>query len=176
MAKYTPITPFSAHKDHRATLASVAFPSVLFTAVDFVLAERDLEDIGYSQDPAYGVWLRDAELAHERLTENLRDFLALPHLIPEDQPLFRTAQLIDTMLGCEELGEARRMHSTMQFAFFTQFQVAGICPTAMHRNAMLIQARHVIAALIALPLFELVTRCARRRSLSGFRADGSCLI
>lgn len=154
MAKYTPIMPFSAHKEPRATAASVAFPSLLFSAVDFVIAERDLEDVGHSQDPAYGVWLRDAELAQERLTGNLRDFLALPRLTPEDQPLFRTAQMIDAMLGCEELGGARRMHSSMQFAFFTRFQVAGICPTAMHRNAMLIQARHVIAAMVALPLFD----------------------
>jgi hypothetical protein len=154
MAKHTPITPFSAHKEHRVTPASLAFPSFLFTAVDFVIAERDLDDVSHSQDPAYSVWLRDAELAQERLTGNLRDFLALPRLIPEDQPLFRTAQLIDAMLGCEELGGARRLHSAMQFAFFTRFQVAGICPTAMHRNAMLIQARHVITALVALPLFD----------------------
>lgn len=154
MAKHTPITPFSAHKEHRVTPASLAFPSFLFAALDFVVAERDLEDVGHSQDPAYGVWLRDAELAHERLTNALRNFLALPQVIHEDLPLFRTAHLIDAMLGCEELGGARRLHYSMQFAFFRQFQVAGICPTAMHRNAMLIQARHVITALVALPLFD----------------------
>ncbi len=154
MAKYTPITPFSTHKEHRATPASHAFPTLIFSALDFVIAERDLEDVGHSQDPAYGVWLRDAELAHERLTNALRNFLALPQMIPEDLPLFRTVQLMDAMLGCEELGGTRRLHSSMQFAFFRQFQIAGICPTAMHRNAMLIQARHVITALVALPLFD----------------------
>ncbi len=154
MANQTPITPFSALKEQRATPASLAFPSLLIGAVDFVHAERDLDDVGHSQDPAYGIWLRDAELAQERLTKSLGDFLALPQVIVEDRPLFRTAQLIDAMLGCEEPSGARKLNSTMQFAFFREFQVSGICPTAMHRNAMLIQARHVITALVALPLFD----------------------
>lgn len=138
----------------RATPASLAFPALLTYATDFIVAERDLDDIGHSQDPAYGMWLRDADHAGNRLTDGLRDFLALPHLIIEDQPLFRAAQFINAMLEEQDLGDARRLHNAMQFAFFSRFQIAGIGATAMHRNAMLIQARHIMTALVTLPLFD----------------------
>jgi hypothetical protein len=64
------------------------------------------------------------------------------------------AQLIDDMLGQEEPGEARKLLRLMQMSFFTKFQIPGIGATAMHRNAMLIQARHLATALAALPLFD----------------------
>ncbi|MBU2935133.1 MULTISPECIES: hypothetical protein [Pacificibacter] len=150
MTKQTPITPFAAHQ----TPASRAFPALLTLVMDFIIAERDLEDVGHSQDPAYSLFLRDAERAQDHLTDGLRSFLALPKDGLADQPLFRTARLIDAMLGCEELGGARRLHREMHFSFFSQFQLPGIGVTAMERNAMLIQARHLMTALAALPLFD----------------------
>ncbi|MCL3881913.1 hypothetical protein [Marivita sp. GX14005] len=121
---------------------------------DFIAAERDLEEISYNQDPAYSAWMRDAELAHERLTETLRSFHGLDAEVREDQPLKRMAKVIDEMLGHEEPGGARRLHLAMQVAFFTRFQASGIGATAMHRNGLLVQARHLVTAMIQLPLFD----------------------
>ncbi|MBU2935170.1 MULTISPECIES: hypothetical protein [Pacificibacter] len=154
MTKQTPITPFGAHKVPHDTAASRAFPALLTLVTDFIIAERDLEDVGHSQDPAYVLWLRDADRAQTRLMKGLRHFHALPNVALADQPLFRTARLIEAMLGSEELGGARRLHREMHFSFFSQFQLPGIGVTAMQRNAMLIQARHLMTALAALPLFD----------------------
>ncbi|AML51943.1 hypothetical protein [Falsihalocynthiibacter arcticus] len=74
MTKHTPITPFSAHKDPLQTPASLTFPLLLAHVADFIGAERDLEGVGHSQDPAYRLWLRDAERAQTRLTDGLRHF------------------------------------------------------------------------------------------------------
>ena len=154
MTNQTPITAFGPHKAPHQTAASRAFPFLLTLITDFIIAERDLEDVGQSQDPAYSLWLRDADRAQTRLTNGLRHFHALPKLALADQPLFRTALIIDAMLNCEELGGARRLHHEMHFSFFSQFQVPGIGVTAMQRNAMLIQARHLMTAMVALPLFD----------------------
>lgn len=136
------------------TPKSIAFIDLMASVANLIGAERDLEDVSYSQDPAYFAWMRDAELAHERVTDTLRHFHALPNVCPQDRPLDRMAHLIDTMLGHEEPGGARKLHRLMQMSFFTKFQISGIDATAMHRNAMLIQARHLATALVALPLFD----------------------
>jgi hypothetical protein len=73
--------------------------------------------------------------------------------IREDRPLRRMALLADVMIGHEEPGGARALHFQMQFVFFSVFQAEGIGPVAMHRNGMLVQARHLITAMIGLPLF-----------------------
>ena len=44
--------------------------------------------------------------------------------------------------------------------FFRQFQVPGFGPTAQSRNALLIQARHLIDAMMRLPLFDYSPECA----------------
>ncbi|HRK65962.1 MAG TPA: hypothetical protein PKY73_00305 [Hyphomonas sp.] len=154
MAIHTVITPLAANEAPRETIASSAFSALLQAQSAFVRAERDLEDIGHSQDPAYDFWLRDAELAQEVLTRALHHFHALPLEVPEDRPLRRMALLIDAMLGNEEPGDARCLHRKMQLAFFAQFQAQGIGATAMHRNSLLIQARHLTSAMVALPLFD----------------------
>lgn len=154
MATKTPNMPFGTDEAPHETLQSRAFPGLLGALLGFISAERDLEDINYSQDPAFHAWLKDAELAHERLTDTLRAFHALPYTIPEDRPLQRMARLIDAMLGHEEPGGARRLCREMRVTFFSRFQLHGIGPTALHRNALLAQARHLVAALAALPLFD----------------------
>lgn len=154
MAIHTFITPDMGFETPRETPKSRAFPDLLGSLFSFVVAERDLDDVCYSQDPAYSAWMQEAELAQERLTESLRAFHSLPHAILQDRPLQRFALLIDAMLGHEEPGGARRLHRQMQFAFFSKFQVPGIGATAMQRNAMLIQARQLTTALAALPLFD----------------------
>jgi hypothetical protein len=154
MTKQFPITAFASNEVPPQTPKTIAFVSLMASVANLIGAERDLEDVSYSQDPAYFAWMRDAELAHERVTNSLRHFHALPIDCPQDRPLARMAQLIDAMLGHEETGGARKLHRLMQMSFFTKFQVSGIGAIAMHRNAMLIQARHLATALAALPLFD----------------------
>ena len=154
MAIHTVITPLAANEAPRETKMSSAFSALLQAQSAFVEAEHDLDDVGHSQDPAYAFWLRDAEVAQEVLTTALHHFHALPLEIPEDRPLQRMAQLIDAMLGNEEPGGARHLHRQMQLTFFAHFQAQGIGPTSMHRNSMLIQARHLTSAMMALPLID----------------------
>lgn len=154
MANQTPITPFQANEVPRETAVSRAFPALMRSVAHLIGAERDLDDISYSQDPAYSAWMRDAEVAQETLTTRLSAFHALPVAAPEDRPLQRMAYLLDGMLGHEEPGGARRLHKQMQIRFFTLFQVQGIGASALHRNAMLNTAYHLVTALAALPLFD----------------------
>lgn len=172
MANHTPITPFGADEVPSITAASLAFIPVLRTLRSLVVAERDLEDVSYSQDPAYHAWLRDSELAHERLTDTLRDFCALSISHPADQPLRRAVMLIDAILGHEEPGGGRRLALQMRAAFFSRFQLRGIDPTALHRNGLLVQARHLITALAALPLFD---ACPEATMVAPPADDGSDL-
>lgn len=154
MAIHTVITTMAANEAPRETVMSRAFAGFLPALAEFVQAERDYEDVAHSQDPAYRIWQRDAELAQERLTGSIRRFNTLQQEIPEDRPLRRFVTLVDTMLGDEEPGHAKRLHRKMQIAFFAEFQVPGIGATAMHRNALLVQARHLVSAMAALPLFD----------------------
>jgi hypothetical protein len=154
MTAQSPIMAFAPNEGPLDTPKSIAFPGLMTALSNLIAAERDLEAVSYSQDPAYAAWMRDAELAHERVTDSLRHFHALPIFCLQDRPLGRMAQLIDAMLGQEDPGEARKLHRLMQMSFFTKFQISGIGATAMQRNAMLIQARHLATALAALPLFD----------------------
>lgn len=154
MAIHTTIMSLGANEGLCETAMSRAFTQLLQVQAAFIQAERDLEHVGHSQDPAYKEWLKDAEGAQEHLTVCLRDFHALPVETIEDRPLQRMASLIDEMLGNDEPGGARRQHRGMQLAFFSKYQAQGLGATAMHRNMLLIQARHLTSAMIALPLFD----------------------
>lgn len=147
-------TAFQPNEVALDTPKSLAFPSLMAVVSNLIESERDLDDVCYSQDPAYSSWMRDAELAHERVTDRLRHFHGLPSICLQDRPLERMAQLIDAMLGHEEPGRARQLHRLMQMSFFSKLQISGIGATAMQRNAMLVQARHLVSALAALPLFD----------------------
>lgn len=154
MAIHTNITPLAAFEAPCETMASNAFVTVLRALANFIQAERDYEGVCYSRDPALQMWERDAELAQEALTTALHDFHDAPEEVREDRPLRRMALTIDSMLGNEVPGKARRMYREMQLTFFARFQARGIGATAMHRNGLLIHARHLTAAMVALPLFD----------------------
>lgn len=154
MTKQFPIMPDLGHEAPRETVISAAFCNVLSTMHAFIDAERDLEDIAYSQDPAYSAWAADTEQAYETLADALAGVHCLPVDLREDLPLKRMARLADAMIGHEEPGGARALHAEMQMAFFTRFQASGLSQTAMHRNGLLIHARHLVAAMISLPLFD----------------------
>lgn len=154
MAIHSTITPSGTFEAPRNTEMSRAFTQILQAQASFILAERDLEDVGHSQDPAYESWLRDAQCAQEHLTGSIRLFHALPLEAVEDRPLQRMATLIDTMLSNDEPGGARRLHRDMQVAFFAKYQTRGLGATAMHRNALLLHCLHLTSAMVALPIFD----------------------
>ncbi|MFA8384188.1 MAG: hypothetical protein ACEPO2_01075 [Pelagibaca sp.] len=154
MTTHFSTTVFTANEAPLETPKARAFPKLLGALSALIEAERDLEDTSYSQDPAYAAWMREAEVAHEHLTETLRHFNGLPNINLADRPLERMALLIDAMLGHEEPGGARKLQLRMHLTFFRDFQVSGISATAMQRNAILIQACHLVTALGALPLFD----------------------
>lgn len=144
----------------QATAYSIAFAALLPGLADFIVAERDLDDICHSYDPAYGAWHRDAQLARGRLESALRHVHGLRVERPEDRPLRRIVALTDAMLKDGAPDRPRYLHRQMKLVFFRQFQVPGFGPAAHSRNALLIQARHLIDAMIRLPLFDYSPDCA----------------
>lgn len=142
------------------TAYSTAFAALLPCLARFVEAERDLGDICHSYDPAYGAWHRDAQLARAGLNKMFRQFHGLRVDRPEYQPLRRMVGLAEAMLNVCEPERPRYLHREMKLVFFRQFQVPGFGPTAQSRNALLIQARHLIDAMMRLPLFDYSPECA----------------
>ncbi len=138
----------------RVTRFSAAFTDFLPILARFVEDERDLEDISFSYDSAYSDWFRDAAIARDRLEKAIGALHALPVHLPEDRPLHRIVTLVADMLEATDPARPRRLHRDMKAVFFQQFQVRGFGPTARDRNALLIQARHLIDAMAKLPLFD----------------------
>ena len=62
--------------------------------------------------------------------------------------------LIDALLSAETRRGFRDLHRGMQRMFFAAFQVPGYGPRACQVNALLIQSRHLVDAMVSLPLFE----------------------
>lgn len=147
LAVRSPITAGMAGEAPLATPVSSAFAALIPDEIEFA-------EVNFCFDRAFQDWLRDTELAHEQLTTELDHFHTLPRVIPEDRPLQEFAQLLDAAIGHEEPGGARQLCRELHFAFFSRFQIAGIGPTAMHHNRMLLEARHLMTALVALPLFD----------------------
>ncbi|MBQ0749627.1 MAG: hypothetical protein KBT70_05445 [Roseovarius sp.] len=141
------------------TAYSIAFAAVLPCLADFIEAERDQADICHSYDPAYSAWHRDAQRARGRLDSALRHVHSLRVERPEDRPLRRMVVLADAMLKTDVPDRPRYLHRQMRLVFFRQFQVQGFGPTAHSRNALLIQARHLIDAMMRLPLFDYSPDC-----------------
>ena len=136
------------------TQLSLAFTAMLPALALHIEAERDLGDICHSYDPAYGLWHRDAERAQAKLRHALLVCCNSQVLLTEDRPLRRTALLLAAMLDEHGPSHPRQLYREMKAAFFQRFQVTGFSVVAQHRNAMLIQARHLIDAMIRLPLFD----------------------
>lgn len=154
MTTQTPITPTGGHEAPPETELMLAFCKSMTCIQTFLLAELDLDDVGYSQDPAYANWIRDSENAFGNLADALGKTRTLPAVIPEDMPLKRMALLMDDILGNEDPAAARAMHFKMQLMFFTQLQAKGFSPSAMHRNGLLVHARNLVDAMMSLPLWD----------------------
>ncbi len=141
------------------TSFSLAFAALLPVLSRFITAERDMADISASYDPAYSAWHREAEPAGTALDRSLMQLHRLPIERIEDAPLRRMVLLIDAMLNNDDPSQARRMHRQMQLVFFLRYQVTGFGDVAQHCNGLLIQARHLVDALVQLPLFDFSAEC-----------------
>lgn len=139
---------------HGETTWSKAFASFLPLLATYVEAERDLEDISHNYDPALSLWQRDRDAAEMRLALAVLSLHRLPVRIPEDRPLQRLVALVYRMLDDHEPDAPRQLHREMKATFFRHYQLRGIGPIAQHRNKLLIQARHLIDAMIKLPFFD----------------------
>ena len=136
----------------RDSATSAAFASLLPILAAYIRAERDLEDINYSLDPAYFEWHRESEEAQDRLIDVLHVLRATPIGIAMDAPLRRMALLIHTMHNDPE--HARVLHQKMDAEFATRFRVPGRDPMADHRNLLLSWCRPLVADFTRLPIFD----------------------
>lgn len=139
------------------------FAQLLAVLAEYVRAERDLEDIGYSLDPAYANWNTDAERAQDRLIDVLDALRQMPVNIPEDVPLRQIAMSVQAMQR-SDLNEARLFHEQIDRCIAQRFMQPAISATARHRNLLVQWSRPIIAAFAALPLFD--DKCAQ-----GFEAS-----
>jgi hypothetical protein len=135
------------------TALSHAFAMLLPILSDNVRAERDLESVGYSWDLACAKWFEEAERAQDRLIDVLHHLRTLPVERPEDIPLRRIAQYLHAMRG-SSADVARNIHQRMERHFEAQFILPGKSLTAQHRNLLMQWSRPIIAAFVALPLFD----------------------
>ncbi len=154
MAIQTPITSSPPDEAPCATPLALAFAGFLPLLATFITAERDLEDIQGAFDPAYQAWERDADIAQSRMTSALGEVRRTATVTREDRLILRMAILIDALLSAETQRGFRDLHRGMQRMFFAAFQVPGYGPRARQVNGLLIQSRHLVDAMVALPLFE----------------------
>jgi hypothetical protein len=155
MADQTPITPFSANKVSRISEFAAYFTAHLLPAIaEYNAAERDLEDVQGSYDPAYHAWERDADLARERLVSALVYLCEEKIVEPTDEPLKRMTLLIKDLVWSEDVKEFRELHRDLRLSFSSFFLMSGVGPSEKTTNALLFQARRAVDALVALPLYE----------------------
>ncbi|WP_151720084.1 hypothetical protein [Gemmobacter serpentinus] len=136
----------------RETEISRAFTMLLPVLTAYIRAERELEDVGFSLDPAYSAWHHDSDAAQDRLSDLVRALRSAPASSPLDAPLRRVALVIHKMRCDPE--KARVLHETMDAKFEARFQVSGSSPTAKHRQMLLAFCRPILAQFAALPLFD----------------------
>lgn len=153
MAIQIPITSSLPDEAPCATPRTLAFAVFLPLLAAFVDAERDLEDVQGAFDPAYQSWERDADIAQARMTAALGEVRRTAAVTREDRVILRMAILIDALLSAETQRGFRDLHRGMQRMFFAAFQFPGYGPRAWQVNALLIQSRHLVDAMMALPLF-----------------------
>ena len=136
----------------RESVIATAFASLLPILTAYIRAERDLEDVGFSLDPAYAQWHHDSEEAQDRLIDVLHVLRTAPLGIAIDAPLRRMALLIHAMRDDPE--QARDLCQKMEAEFTTRFRVPGRGAMADHRNLLLSWCRPLIADFASLPLFD----------------------
>lgn len=135
------------------TAITNAFSMLLPILAEYVSAERDLEDVGFSSDPAYTNWHMDAERAQDRLIDVLHDLRTLRVQTSQDVPLRRIAVFLHAMRTCNA-ATARAIHQQMEGYFEAQLQRPSTVTSKLQRTLLMQWARPHIAAFAALPVFE----------------------
>jgi hypothetical protein len=139
---------------HSETAWSKGFTLLLPLFAAYVESEQDLEFIQHNDDLSLTFWQRDRDAAEARLVDALNKLQHLPVRLPEDRSLQLFTCLISRMIDRDDPMLPRQLHRQLKACFFHDYQVRGFGPIAQHRNALLIQARHMVDAMIALPFFD----------------------
>lgn len=135
------------------TALSDTFAMLMPILQQYVEAEKGLETIGYSMDPAYGNYNEDSERAQDRLIDILHDLCTLPVEVPEDMPLQNVALHLHA-LRLSEKGEARGVFRDLDEEITRTLAVPVTNLAGFHRHVLLQWALPFIAAYVALPLFD----------------------
>ena len=118
MATHTPITPVPAAEVAGFTTPATpavaspletAFSALLTALTSFVSAESDPAHVD-GWNPAFSGWLREAEIAQDRVIDALRRVRDARMQRAEELPLRRLALIIDGMMGSEDRGDFDRLH------------------------------------------------------------------
>lgn len=145
--------PRPLHEPPHDTAITNAFSMLLPILAEYVSAERDLEDVNFSSDPAYANWHMDAERAQDRLIDVLHDLRTLPVQTSQDAPLRRIAVFLHAM-RTSNAATARVIHQQMEADFEAQLKQPQTVTTKLQRTLLIQWARPHIAAFAALPVFE----------------------
>lgn len=154
MADATPTMSLDAPETPAALVPSRimgCFSQLLVMLSALVEAERDLEHFDI-WDIATAHWLRDAELAHTRVTTQLSMIRNASPVLPADRKLQRVATLIDMMIGSEEPGTFQHLHRNLP-RIDGLFRHAGEGPVARRVAELLASARRRIDDLATLSTF-----------------------
>ncbi|MCL3882679.1 hypothetical protein [Marivita sp. GX14005] len=155
MAVLMPIMPPAAFEVTRTSEFGWHFCSHLMPALAaYIVAERDLDDVAGAYDPAYLQYEQEADNARATLTDAIVENLLVPIAVPTDRPMRRMVMLIDALVRAEDVGTFKGLHRRMHFSFSELFQSHAAGPSAQAVNSVLEDARRMVDALVALPIFE----------------------
>jgi hypothetical protein len=119
----------------------------------YTVAERDLEDVAGGYDPAYLRYEAEADEAREALTTSLIENLWVPVTVSTDRPLRRMVMLIDALVRAEDVSTFKGLHRNMRHSFSLHFQSQDEGRLAQAVNVVLLDAKQMVDALVALPIF-----------------------
>lgn len=149
-------TPAQTFGPHRASAWTMAFEIFLLHYTAYVEAEQELEYIDHNTDPSLSLWQRDKDVAQLQLKNTIEKLQNLPVRLLEDRPLRLFVELVGKMVDNDGPKTARQLHREMCGRFTRQYQIAGIGPVARRRNEMLLHARSVANAMVALSFYDYV--------------------
>ncbi|MEX1663632.1 hypothetical protein AB4874_18765 [Thioclava sp. 15-R06ZXC-3] len=153
MANDTTITRFDANEDtsrYTPSPISTQFSKFLGQFADWIEKERDIADVNV-WDPAFSGWLRDAELAQERVTGALSALIKEAPTRPSDKPLKLAAYLVHLTMCSECPGEVARFADVARRKA-DHFLMAEDSATHRRVNAMIRTALTLFESFVALDL------------------------
>lgn len=140
----------------RPTPLETAFLALLEALDGFITAERAIDEVD-AFDPAFADWLRDAELAHEQLTDSLYTLRQTPLRGNQDHRLHSEAQLINRLIGSEDPTDFRRLYHLIPRHEIRAFQYKDRGARARRVSLLLRISRAHIDGLATLACFGSVS-------------------